>query len=534
MKRAWTPRLVRLWPFLAVAGVLLLATGAALRGSLQRTDGHLVYALDDAYIHMAMAKNMALHGLWSIDGSGFTSSSSSPAWTLLLSAAFRGVGIHESVPFVLNVILAVALAYACFCLLRRISDRPVVVFVTLLFAMLAFPLPALIFSGMEHILHALALVVLLLLLSPEILEEEPRLSSRLRTALVAVVCLVLPLIRLESMFVTMPLALWLLWRRRSLAIVMVVASTLPVLAYGAVSLSHGWFFLPNSIVMNSAALNPGPPGLRPGPAAFVATRAANGHWLLALALTVIAAITLLLGGRLGLPARVLRLLQLFCIAAVFHLTFSSCGAFYRYEAYLLLLGFLAMAAGATAAARRAAGARPSTALSVLAGVVFAGCFALGVLRAGHAMVRIDRACANIYQQQYQMGMFIRQYYDDATVVLNDIGAVGFLSNARIIDVCGLSSMEFARAGLEGRLDQQTASALVDSLDGDVALVYRSPEIPRWWTEAGTWAIPDNVVCWRSQVSLLSCSPAGDADLCRNLQEFGSRLPDEVDSRLACP
>lgn len=48
------------WP-LALAVLILWAVMAIqLRQSLALNDGHLVYALDDPYIHMAMAKNLAV------------------------------------------------------------------------------------------------------------------------------------------------------------------------------------------------------------------------------------------------------------------------------------------------------------------------------------------------------------------------------------------------------------------------------------------------------------------------------------------
>jgi len=62
---AW-PLLICLTLFWTIVAVLLIA-------SLRRTSGHLVYALDDPYIHMAMAKNFSQHGVWGVTRYGFTS-----------------------------------------------------------------------------------------------------------------------------------------------------------------------------------------------------------------------------------------------------------------------------------------------------------------------------------------------------------------------------------------------------------------------------------------------------------------------------
>ena len=70
-----------LWPLLLSLAVFLASLAAALRTALRWTDGRLIYALDDAYIHMAVAKTLASHGIWGCTPFHFSSSSSSQTST---------------------------------------------------------------------------------------------------------------------------------------------------------------------------------------------------------------------------------------------------------------------------------------------------------------------------------------------------------------------------------------------------------------------------------------------------------------------
>jgi asparagine N-glycosylation enzyme membrane subunit Stt3 len=58
LRRLWR------WPLLLAMAVFLFSLAAALRAAMPGTDGHLIYSLDDAYIHMAVAKNFANAGIW--------------------------------------------------------------------------------------------------------------------------------------------------------------------------------------------------------------------------------------------------------------------------------------------------------------------------------------------------------------------------------------------------------------------------------------------------------------------------------------
>src|SRR5207245_7354192 len=96
-------------PLAVALAVLAAALGVVVAWSLRHSGGQIVYALDDAYIHMAMARNLAEHGVFGVTRYGFTSSSSSPLWTLLLAGLFALLGPRDWLPLALNVLCAASL-----------------------------------------------------------------------------------------------------------------------------------------------------------------------------------------------------------------------------------------------------------------------------------------------------------------------------------------------------------------------------------------------------------------------------------------
>lgn len=106
------------WPLLVALAALLLTVLALLAVSLHRTQGRLIYALDDAYIHMAMAKNFAEHGVWGVTSHGFTSTSSGPLWTLLLAGVYALTGVNSESPFIMNLLSSCLVLFIAYAILR--------------------------------------------------------------------------------------------------------------------------------------------------------------------------------------------------------------------------------------------------------------------------------------------------------------------------------------------------------------------------------------------------------------------------------
>lgn len=86
---------------------------------------HFTYALDDAYIHMSIAKNFALHGVWGVTKYEFSSSASSLLWPLLLSAIYFVTGANDLIPVILNIILGTVTIIIVYYILKSFKIPPI-------------------------------------------------------------------------------------------------------------------------------------------------------------------------------------------------------------------------------------------------------------------------------------------------------------------------------------------------------------------------------------------------------------------------
>ena len=101
--RGWRSALPAISLYLGLVGILLWL-------SLARTGGTFVYAQDDPYIHLALARTLADHGVWGIRPTEFTSASSSPLWTVLLAVLWKLGAQAVWVPFALNILFEIGRA----------------------------------------------------------------------------------------------------------------------------------------------------------------------------------------------------------------------------------------------------------------------------------------------------------------------------------------------------------------------------------------------------------------------------------------
>ena len=245
------------YTFLVPTALYLLLVFCVLMAALRLTHGRLVYALDDTYIHMAIAKNLATHGVFGVTSHEFASASSSIVWPFLLAVLFKVLGPAVSVPLVAQIVIGIALLWVSADILKKAGVTSSAYACCVLCALvLALPMVTMTFVAMEHLLHALAtLLFASIALNYLYARHDSRPPKILAVSLSAAA---LVSVRYEGAFLVAAAALlFVVEKKIAKAVVVSVSDAMPILLFGLYSKAHGGFFLPNSLLLKRHALNSG-------------------------------------------------------------------------------------------------------------------------------------------------------------------------------------------------------------------------------------------------------------------------------------
>ncbi len=531
-------------PLIICIAVLWLILILVLNDSLAKTQGRPVYALDDAYIHMSMAKNFSQHGVWGVTSRQFSSTSSSLLWTLLLSALYLIFGVNETMPLLMNFFFATLLLVFIFYFLRDQRFPPWIQTLMLAAFILFIPLPYLVFGGLEHVLQILINLAYIYMAVKVITDDSPgkeKPAKSMRNALFLLAPLVV-MARYEGLFILFAVSLLLLVRKKwTIFTINAAAGLLPAVVYGIISVSNGWYFLPNSVLLK---------GTRPDIAhigkileflyAGLRQLIYNVH-LLVLLICVLALLWVLYNkyNRWWLPANTMAMI--FIVTLACQAFFSESGYFLnrypwiRYDAYLVALGVVTLLTAAGYSLSLSS-QEPQKKAGKIIGILLIFVLILPLAERGvRTDLKVAQATANIYGQQYQMGLFLKKYYPGQPVTVNDIGAVCFLADIGCLDVWGLATKDIGDLQLNKTFTAENITRIAQQSGARVAVVYDQffrlvgidSELPKSWIKVGQWRIPNNVVCVRDTVTFYALDESEVPRLTLNLREFRSQLPPEV-------
>lgn len=523
---------------LAAALVAWSAVWASvLNAILRSTEGRISYVLDDAFIHMAISRNLAESGTWGVTQGSFSGASSSPLWTLVLGAVYRVLGVSDVAPLVLTSFLSVLLLVAVDVLLLRHRVGARLRAIGLLWVVFGTPLAPVVFGGMEHPLQIL-INVLVLVLVAEAVRSEGRLGPSLLVGL-STLALLATGVRYEGLAVGAAVSALLWFRRRRVeAAVVMVSGAVPVIAYGLYSLANGGYFLPNPIIIKggtSSGLT-----LAGGDPIQMVKYVVVGLWaggpvsgFLLVSLILLGFRTW--GSRVDLSSPRIALPVLVALVTIAHLMFGGIGWFYRYESYLYVLLGCALILQVSdrelsARIRMRTSRQWVVALGLgVVGVLMAAMVVASAGRGWRALQETPIAAENIYQQQVQMGRCLAKT-GFTRIALNDLGAVAFYARpSTISDLVGLGTRRPVSGLLADRIPDAPQIKRIAS-GAQVAVIYDQwyPDLPDDWTPVARWTISDNVVCAFDTVTFYAIAPTDPGQLSRSLDAYAaSELPSSV-------
>jgi protein involved in polysaccharide export with SLBB domain len=529
----------KLVPPLVASVALLVHVTLMYKAALRHTGGNVSYPVDDTFIHLSLAKQLATNGMYGVTPHEFTAASSSIGWPLLLAAVMKVAGVTAWLPLLLNGVLAVVLFFTVDRAVRHLAADASALSRTLvaLLVMTLTPMATLVVLGMEHTAHTVATVALLTAGTAWLADEGDEARSSLRRALpVAAWAFGTTLWRYEGMFpVFLIVALAFVRRRARPGLLVAAGGALPIVLFGLYSKAHGAHFLPTPVLLKGRHFD-----LRDITAygdllgGDLLDRFGTEGYALAIAVGC-AALAFYLVRRDGFWTANALALLLTLGMILLHLELASVGWFFRYESYLLATGITVI--GATLARLlpsprelwRTCRAQPVVALAGVLSVLILG--APVFRRAIMANNNTPLACRNIYEQQMQSARFLVASFPNQRVAVNDIGAVAWVGNDRVVDLVGLATLEVAEAkGL--KLEKQLAREDVVRLTKDVkvAIVYDEwfeENLPATWLRVGRWKIADNKSCAFPTVAIYATDPSAYPAVIEALRAFAPGLPKHI-------
>jgi len=500
---------------------------------LSFSNGLVIYPQDDGYIRMAIARNLANSGVWGLSPHEFSNASSSILYPILLAGAFKIFGVQPVIPLLVNLLAAVGVIIT---LQRWLKQQGIIPFYQLLILMAIIyltPLHIMVMDGMEHTLQ-IWLSLFFLLAFFEWKSQEKNAAGKY-PAVPWRLCLygaLMTSIRYEGLFLVGVACVFLLLRRKWMAAaLLLIIALVPVALFGMYSMAHNGYFVPNSMLVKAIPLplNADTIGtffkesivnklLYPYPTKgnvaanrlLILIPLVYGHYFPSLKTN-----------------RLYRHIIYFSLSITFlHLIFASAIQFYRYEAYLVACSLVIPAVLLAKEGIPLFYIKSNSARCIVA---WAMIFLLYPFfsRSWAAYEEAGDGLLHEYQYSYQAANFLHRYYNDATVVMDEVGMASFLSTGRKLDLLtGIAYTETTRARVEGTIPVGYLNYLLKKEKVVIAFIAENnyhPMLRQGWTKVAAW-YTDVKLPSGGEVDIFAVEPAAVSSLRANLKAFQATMP----------
>lgn len=489
--------------------------------SVSKTEGHYVYVLDDAYIHLSVAKNFALHEVWGITKYQFSSTSSSPFFTYIISVLIKVFGNNDQIPLYFNAVFSIGIIYFLTQyysgIFHDLKKTCISVLFTLFFAVLHLQLLA----GMEHIFQVF-------LFSINIICFYQWDKNKVAVLGFYGSILLMGLTRFESMFYFVVLAFVLvLIRRGKDAVGVLLAGFIPIIIFCYFNYQQDGYFFPNSVVVKGTKLSVDSNFLIQCKNIIFNNFLLNTSFYKVGAFPILICIVFIYRDLKRIPFREAVtnnfFLIVFSLVMICHSMFADLKGLFRYEAYILVGFSMALIPKLTALffdCKKYCKKEKLISFLVMMNIL------LMVYKGWVAHQVLDNGGKNIYEQQMQSAKFLHTFYNDSKVVANDIGAITYYTDIHLLDIAGLGSTETIPFNENKRVLNDAFEIFLSQycLENkyEIAIVYDwwlQGHIPKNWKKAAVLKIENKVTVARLEVSVYSIDANNLEALKQNIKKF---------------
>jgi hypothetical protein len=387
-------------------------------------------------------------------------------------------------------------------------------------------LPVLVLVGMEHTLHMLMVVGIVVAF-----HQGSRGADASRRWWPYLLVFAATLVRFETLFVAAGLGLALLAEclprlshgppssvrtRLGRAARVGVAAGLPVVLYGLVNLSQGQGLLPSSVLAKSVGGEAfkDAPGVR-----GVADRLVADPLVATLA---VVAVGYLVNAWCGGRGRHVMPATAFIVATGLHVWFARIGWHERYQAYLLALGAyvgLLIAQEVVPADRRALVSALLVAALLFAPVKW-------------QLFQLTPAAADSTHDHHRSAaQFLGRYYDDRSIATGELGYISLFHDGPITDLNGLGDYEVLETRLADDDSERYWTELGRERGLEVVAVYPQTllgDTPGDWIHVGDWRLQHRRASAPDRTfQFWALTPGGAEELRSNLEAYEADMPSGV-------
>jgi hypothetical protein len=397
------------------------------------------------------------------------------------------------------------------------------------------PLPPLMFTGLEHVFH----IWVSLLFIYYVAEDLPAEKTNSRTfCLILILSAILPTIRYESIFIILiSVFLFAVKGKWLKSFSMLVTSFIPILVFGVISIKAGWSFFPNSLLLKASF-----------PDVTSLNEFFNFIWFVICTIISIKILVIFSAFLIVLIVLAFKFksviaslfstsisytILLFSANVLLYAAYSRSGWSYRYQSFLVAIGIVVFGI-VTFKYLVPAIKKKISAKIVIPFLIFIAAGVCFLISGIYLMLNTPRATVNIYEQQYQMSVFLDKYYTNKGIALNDIGACNYFAEIKCLDLWGLANLEISKQRRKNIFDVKTIETAVKKYDVEIAIIYDSwfiegdsTSIPVYWLKAGEWKINNNIIAGDDNISFYATDKKYFEDLVSRLKDFSGNLPKGV-------